>query len=410
MYSNRVASAIAASKVFITDEVRKRPVPHNDYYYEKQCVYALVQQMLFNPGVMLAQLVDVAMAMTKSTSAGLSLYDPARPDILKCMHVRGKLKPLCGMTFPIHSPCGLSMSSGEFQLTSRPERTFEWIADARIDLPEILHVPLWKHSEQPLGVLWMVADTQGHFDLGHVHAVQELGSFLSIALTMTKSKAVLLDALDEQAALAGEMRHRVRNVFAVVNAIVRMSAQSASTVDDMVDNLSGRLLALANAQTLALSTTTQEGTYIGYDLKRLVLSLIKPYEASPNGSCTRFRISGRSVLCGERALNSLALVLHELATNALKYGALSKSDGSIDVDWDLDDEMLHFRWIEEGVDRPAQPNKIKGFGTKLLQDIVVRRLVGELAIDWEQNRLKIAFSLPRYMISGCKNAPNNDPT
>lgn len=394
---DQMAPAEAAA-VFITSAIGDRACSRQRDAEEKQAVYVLARQMLVAPDAVLSRFVDIAMSMTGSASAGLSLYSEETPEILLWGHLRGKLEPLSGTRFPIDSPCGVAMLSGAYQLSTYPERAFRWLADADISLPEVLHIPLGD-TDRPLGVLWMVADEPGHFDSEDARLTTELGSFVGIALTMARNQMRLSAALDEQAMLAGEMVHRVKNVLTVASALVHMSARGATSVEDMTQSLAGRLHALSCAQDLVRISRVPEGRKEHLDLARLVEDVIKPYAQPRDDREPRFHVEGASVACGETTLNNFALVLHELATNALKYGALAQVGGAVRIAWDLDDDDLMFRWVEHGTEAIQAPPATAGFGSKLIQDVIVRRMSGRFDLEWRSQGVAVAITVPRNTVA-----------
>ena len=174
------------SDVFITSELDRRVPRKIDYLQEKRALQDLAARMVENPEEVLPRFVDLAMEMTGSISAGLSLFEetPA-PGIFRWQYVRGTLLPFDGTTTPRnYSPCGVTLDQDRPVLSAHPERVYTWISDANITVPEVLLVPLYLGNKEPLGTLWIVSDKTGHFDSGHARAMTELASFVGKALRM----------------------------------------------------------------------------------------------------------------------------------------------------------------------------------------------------------------------------------
>ncbi|WP_267397644.1 MULTISPECIES: PAS domain S-box protein [unclassified Sphingomonas] len=169
-------------------------------------------------------------------------------------------------------------------------------------------------------------------------------------------------AAEQQAILTGELAHRMKNLMAMVQAIVHQSLRSAVTLDDARASVSERFQALTQAQDLL---TAYSG--LASDLGRVVTTAL----ASINDG-ERVAIGGDPVAIGAPAALSFTLVLHELATNALKYGALSLPDGKVMVQWTLDrqqaGEKLILTWAEAGGPIVLAPTR-RGFGTRLIDSI-----------------------------------------
>jgi len=148
--------------------------------------------------------------------------------------------------------------------------------------------------------------------------------------------------------LTREMSHRVKNLFAIAIGMVSISAKSAATPQDMAKTLLGRLNALARAHDLVLHGLHANGQIIRKaTLTRLLEVIFQPYtDLARTGDPKRTVIRGPGLVIGERALTSFALVLHELTTNAAKYGALSIGEGLVHVTWQIAADNFLLRWEE----------------------------------------------------------------
>jgi PAS domain S-box-containing protein len=181
-------------------------------------------------------------------------------------------------------------------------------------------------------------------------------SIHSISRNITERK----EAEQRQLLLVRELQHRTGNLLAVVQSIAASTLSNSSNPQEALKALTGRLHALAQAQHLVTS-----GPRAGLPLRLLVERELSSFGA-------RARISGDAVVIGPAFSQTFALVVHELATNACKYGALSRSGGTIDVDWRVEgtgnDARLHFSWRERGGPPPVEPVRA-GLGTKLISAI-----------------------------------------
>ena len=230
------------------------------------------------------------------------------------------------------------------------------ISEAGVPNYEVLLVPLYAGQPDPLGTLWVISHEEAiHFDSGDARVMTELAAFAGLALKMIQDASVLRAseerlnlALHQQEMLTREMSHRVKNLFAIAIGMVSISAKSAATPQDMAKTLLGRLNALARAHDLVLRGLQADGQIIREaTLTRLLEAIFQPYtDLARTGDPKRIIISGPDLVIGERALTSLALVLHELATNAVKYGALSVGKGVVHVAWQMEADNLMLRWEE----------------------------------------------------------------
>jgi len=389
------AVAPKAPDVFITRELDRRVPDAVDSLREKVALQELAAIMAEDPEQVLPKFVTLAMEIAKGVSAGLSLYEehPA-PGIFRWHHLVGTLAPFAGATTPRNnSPCGVVLDLDAPVLTAHSELAYDWIAEHNLSLPEVLLVPLHIGSKEPMGTLWIVSDEDGHFHREHARVMTELASFVAIVLRVVRTERQLQQALDEQALLAREMTHRIKNLFAMTDGMIRFSAKSAATTTEMSAMLSGRLHALADANALVCRECSQIGNVApASDLKELMRKIALPHEHFAGDGPSRFSINGPPIRCGERATNAIALIFHEMATNAAKYGALKLENGRVAIEWHRENEMLIFDWIERHGPPIESPPRGDGFGGELLRRIVAE-FGGTISYDWSRVGLvaKIAF-------------------
>lgn len=396
MYPSPAAQA-ANADVFITSELYARLPGKVDYRQEKAALQDLAARMADHPEELLPGLVDLALETTGATGGGLSLFDEvSAPAVFRWLHLRGSLAPFDGGLAPRdYSPCGITLDQRAPVLVQKPERLYEWLVHAGVSLPEVLLVPLYVGSTSPLGTLWVVAETNGHFDGEHARVLSEFASFVDIALRMVRGEQNLRQALDEQELLTREMNHRIQNLFAMTNSLIRMSARNAASADELATTLSGRLGALQRAHGLVRSGFAgSQALPSGSDLASLIRDIIRPHEGEPGLEGARCTISGAPVLCGQRGTTALALVFHELATNAAKYGAFSTETGRVTIEWREEGGSMLLRWVESGGPLIETVPDHSGFGTTLMSNSVTRQLGGTLRQDWPPAGLILEMELP----------------
>jgi two-component sensor histidine kinase len=395
------------SDVLITEELHRR-TPHNaDYKREKLAIQELAQQMVDHPEGLMPGLVRLAIEACDAQSAGISLYepDPPGPGIFRWHHLVGHFANLSGSTIPRDfSPSGIAIDRGAPVLMARPERVYPYLAKAGVPLYEALLLPLYTTGTAPAGTLWVVThDEQHHFDSGDARVMTELAAFAGLALRMIVDAAalrakeeLLQEALDHQEMLTREMSHRVKNLLAITSGIVTMSGKSAGTPQEMTASVLGRLRALTQAHSLIQRTADSSGViHTGGTVQSVVETILRPYEdAGPSGGRNRSIASGPAVQLGERALTSLALVFHEMATNAAKYGALSAVEGQVQVTWRIEAGKLLLRWEERAGPRLEGPPTAEGFGGLLARRSVAGQLGGELLYDWQPGGVCAIISIP----------------
>ena len=194
-----------------------------------------------------------------------------------------------------------------------------------------------------------------------------------------------LKRAEEQVRLiAHELEHRTKNILAKVASIIRLTR--ADTVSDCVQAIQSRVEALARTHTLLSSKRWQ-----GAEVKRLIDDEIGAYAT---GSEERIHVSGPRFMLSATGAESFGMVMHELATNALKYGALSRPGGRLTVEWSQPEkEELVVDWIESGIPLDPAPTHT-GFGTRLINLIVERQLAGKVDFDWQNDGLHCRIAVP----------------
>lgn len=189
------------------------------------------------------------------------------------------------------------------------------------------------------------------------------------------------NAEQRQSLLSREVDHRAKNALAVVQSMVRLTR--APDMDSYLTAIEGRISALARVHTI-LSLSSWESA----ELSVLTRSEIEPY-----GQPGQIALSGRSLLLEPAAAQIVAMVLHELATNAAKYGALSDTAGRLSVSWQTDADGLHLVWDEAGGPPVTAPTR-RGFGTRSVIGSIESQLGGKAEFDWASSGLKCRLHVP----------------
>jgi two-component sensor histidine kinase len=192
--------------------------------------------------------------------------------------------------------------------------------------------------------------------------------------------------------LAGEMSHRVKNLLAIATALTAITSQSTTTTEEMARELTQRLTALGRAHDLVRPLPASQGkAALPGDLISVILA---PYD-DMGAFSGRIRVAVERMGVGEGTATSLALILHELATNSLKYGAMSVASGTLDLSTTSTGDWISLIWLERGgphVDTPEGPS---GFGSKLVERSVTRQLGGSIEYDWSEGGLIATLKMNR---------------
>jgi two-component sensor histidine kinase len=192
-------------------------------------------------------------------------------------------------------------------------------------------------------------------------AALELVSGIQSALLTRFRQREVRDYLNRESELRLELNHRVKNILASVMSIFEMTRRGATTIEGLSEDFRGRLTALSNIHSAVFLAGGEE-----VSLANVVDSILAPYRsAGPSG----IRIDGPEVVVSREAGTTLALCFHELATNAIKYGALSSPEGQISLVWEVTsgaDPLLTITWAETHGPSVVEPSRI-GYGTRYMR-------------------------------------------
>jgi two-component sensor histidine kinase len=192
--------------------------------------------------------------------------------------------------------------------------------------------------------------------------------------------------------LAGEMSHRVKNLLAIATGLTAITSRSAKTTADMAQELTHRLTALGRAHDLVRPLPGQGGK--AALLGDLITVLLAPYD-DMGAFSGRVRVSVPRMGVGEQAATTLALVVHELATNSLKYGALSSQEGALDISCAPHDTEVTVVWTERGGPPVQALTGDGGYGSKLLNRGMTVQLGGSISCDWNPEGVIVTLKMTK---------------
>ena len=276
------------------------------------------------------------------------------------------------------------------------ERAFGYMAAEAIGQPITIVIPESRHAEERE----ILSKVRRGERIEHFETIRQRkdGTQIVVSLTVSpiKNKAgVIIGAskiardITEQkriqeriSVLAREAEHRSKNVLANVSAMVNLSR--ADSVDELKQSVQGRIQALANVHSLFAASR-----WTGAELTLILKQEMAPYSFGVND---RVRTNGPQVFLEPDLAQAIAIVVHELVTNASKYGALSTSHGCIDVTWSDSDRKLQLVWAESNGPKVEAPSHT-GFGSKIIQVMAVERK-GAVTFDWRPEGMVCRISFP----------------
>ncbi len=202
--------------------------------------------------------------------------------------------------------------------------------------------------------------------------------------------------LDEREMIAHELSHRIKNIFSVIAGLIGLSARTHPEIAGVADDLRDRILSLGRAHDFVRPHSAGSTPPIGEGrLHGILRQIFAPYRG-PDGA--RILLTGEDPAIDDRSATPLALIFHELATNAAKYGALSTSGGLVHLHVEAEGGNFRIDWVEEG--GPAvMPASHEGFGSRLMMLSAERQLGGRIERNWDESGLRISLSIPSRSMS-----------
>jgi PAS domain S-box-containing protein len=271
------------------------------------------------------------------------------------------------------------------------ERLFGYTAEEVIGKPGTILIPPELHDEEPT-ILERIRRGER---IEHYETVRQRkdGRLVDISLTVSPIKnaqgaiigasKIARDITERKrndehiAMLAREAEHRSKNILATVQATVNLS--DSDSRDGLKQAIEGRIQALANVHDLFV-----ESRWRGAELTSIATQELAPYLSGGDG---RARIGGPHVWLSPNTAQAVAVTLHELATNAAKYGSLSVPKGRVEVTWARGtDGQLILHWTESGGPPSIEPSR-EGFGTRVIERMIREQLKGEMHLDWREEGL-----------------------
>jgi len=236
-----------------------------------------------------------------------------------------------------------------------------------------------KNKGNIVAILEFFSESPAKPDPGILLLVQALGEQVGRVFERLRTN-------DHEKLLLHELNHRVKNIIAVVDAVAQQTFRSAKTVQEARSVLQGRLIAIAKAQDLLVTQNIG-----GSSLRKIIEGAL----AGSGVDDERVTITGPEIPVSSRNAVMISLAVHEMCTNALKYGAFSTKDGQVSIEWGLDEarENFFFNWTEKGGPIVTPPSR-KGFGTSLIEKGLASDLGGEITLDYRPEGLSCRFMGP----------------
>jgi two-component sensor histidine kinase len=270
----------------------------------------------------------------------------------------------------------------------------------------LMAVPVLLRNGDTHGVLVFGHDRSGAFNQRSERLLAGLTAQAAIALENSRLYRNAQNEIEDrkqaqtqQSLLIRELHHRVKNTLATVQAVVGATARSALSIDDFYQAFVGRIISLANTHSLLTEAVWQTAS-----LRDIMEKELRPYN-DVRGQ--RITLTGPAVELPSEAAVPIGMAIHELTTNAAKYGALSVSRGKVAVSWETEPAeegtRLRLVWEESGGPEVSTPTR-QGFGSRLLHRVLATQLNAKVDMDFRPEGLRVALD------AVLKHAPNMGPS
>jgi two-component sensor histidine kinase len=219
-----------------------------------------------------------------------------------------------------------------------------------------------------------------------------------IAIERHRNELMRQRAEEQRILLLRELNHRVKNVFALASGLVALSARHTGDSKELAASMQKRLNALGRAHDLVRPDLSSDfGGVLAATFRKVVDDILEPYATDETNG--RIALEGPDFPLDAAAVTNVALILHELATNAIKYGCLRENGGTLSVVWTVEEGMLRIVWTESGFACAGAPTHT-GFGSTLTKTTVEYQLHGQISREWRSDGMTVTMALPITEIAG----------
>ena len=266
-----------------------------------------------------------------------------------------------------------------------------------LDVVAYLGIPILTTEGHVIGSFCAIDNEPRHWADDDIDTMRDLARFVESEIALRKVADDRKAALASNELLIGELNHRVKNLFAMISGMINLTARNSETPKDMATVLRGRVLALSRAHSLVRPKSSDDPD----DDARGGLSSLVDAIFAPHQLAGEIIIDGEDHPLSVEAAVPLSLVLHELSTNMVKYGSLSRIGGKLDVNWrvktEVEEPRLVLTWDEHHPELSLveRDPAAKGFGDRLVQSSVKSQLGGTIHYDWRKTGLKVVLDVPQ---------------
>jgi two-component sensor histidine kinase len=331
------------------------------------------------------RVIRIASRMLQAPTAAVSYVDDQRQFF----------KAQCGMPPDIEAARGTPLShsfcqyvvSSDAPLIVRDSREVPELEDngaiEDLDVIAYIGVPIHWPDGEVLGSLCAIDSQPRDWSESDLETLRDLVGIL-------ESELALLHAVNDRDTLLQEMNHRIKNLFSLINGLVRMERRNFESAEDLAASISTRIASLAIAHEMIVPVVAADAADAQHmDMRSILDRLLAPY-----ANLSVIRLTGEPIPVGPKSVVYFTLAIHELATNAAKYGALSSEEGVLSLSWRADGGRLVFDWEETGLEWHETGQAGTGFGSRLLDITVKGQLGGAIITEVRPDRFAHRITLP----------------
>lgn len=224
--------------------------------------------------------------------------------------------------------------------------------------------------------------------------IEAIALTTSIAVERIRLERMRIRAEEARALVLEELQHRVKNAFALAQSLINLNVPAALSARDLADKVSGKLHAIASAQDIIVRNGSDRSDEMT-SMRTLLATILGPlgYGDADN----RISLNGDDQMVAAQTLSGLAMVFHELATNAIKYGALTTARGTVSIHWLTTPEGLEIEWAESGGPPTSAPQS-QSFGSRLVAS-TARQLNSTIDYNWRAEGLLVKITMPSASVT-----------
>jgi len=376
--------------LIISYELWSRPTHTPDLQTEAAAIRRLADTMADDPSKMLQVCVEVALEQCRADTCGISVYERTETgeEIFRWVALTGVLKEHLHGTTPRHfSPCGVCVEAGAPILMRRPELIYKYL-DVGPPFNDVLLIPLSEKGSKLEGTIWVVAhDPARKFDAEDARLMQRIAIFTSAALQMAGAVDEARSSAQRAVMLSQELDHRVQNALQMTASLLRLQLADVSdpVAREAIETAGRRVSAIGNVHRIGAQAAQGNLAAVARSVcaDLIVLDKVRP----------DIRIDAEEIVVPAHKAALVALILHELVTNAVKHGLQRRARGRLTIDVHRrSDGLAALSVSDDGPPLPMSGEHRVGLGLRLVGGLA-DQLGGTFEVIRQPKSFRVAFPI-----------------